>query len=564
MFKWEANEIKENAIKYRKKYYNKDWDVSIDKAQISMLVDVENVQENIKTEISDVLLDINNTYDFYLDLVKKYEEYFTEENLSVRNGIQERLKELTDKDYLPEGEAGERIKEIRARIKQIADPNHGPIMISYFRNKGWNLTPKYQTQEDVDKANEEIKKLQEELKTLLVPTQKEYNDLKQIYNNQTENVTQLLKSIQSVATELEKLQEYSVDLQEDDQLLNVMLDVLERNDNKFDIAVKNIAVFGAQLGSNIYEAYEKYVVTPMFHAFDYVTGDDSVHLLQGPMDWQTSVDAFSQEALSSISEPISFGDISSFDDFGQWAAGGSGQLINAISVWYLKRPIAVTGFFFAQGSGAKFIEMDFKRSLGFDITSGQAYLNATWTGGVEAGSGYLTGSFINRIGKRYNLQNSTKFKNGFKQGMYNNFLTKRGLFKNFAEPLFESTQEVGAHVFSLLGDKYVLGEEDINIWQGGWDVFATSLFHSSTIYRAPEFGHSLLNVWKAKPLDQQYVENATKIENLEQDLAILLEGNPNLDQKIIKQYEDQVTDLVIKNNKILQVQILCHKRYNNK
>jgi len=555
LFKWESNKIKENSTEYRKSHYNKDWKITMDIDQIKMLSKVAVVQENIKTEITDVLSDINNTYDFYLDLVKKYEEYFTEENLSVRNGIQERLKELTDKDYLPDGKVGERIKEIRSRIKQIADPNHGPIMISYFRSKGWNLTPKYQTQEDVDKANEEIKKLQEELKTLLIPTQKEYNDLKQIYNNQTEDVTQLLKSIQGVATELEKLQEYSVDLQEDDQLLNVMLDVLDRNDNKVDIALKNIAVFGAQLSSNIYESYEKYVVTPMFHAYDYVTGnEDSVHLLEGPMDWQISVDAFSQEALGSIAEKISFGDISSIDDLGLWMSGSSGQLVNALSVLVLKRPIAVTGFFFAQGSGAKFIEMDFKRSLGFDITPGQAYLNATWTGGVEAGSGYLTGRFLSRIGARYNLQNSTKFKNGFRKGLYNNFLTKRGLYTNFAEPLFESTQELGAHAFSLLGDKYILGEKDVNIWEGGLDVFATSFFHSSTIYRAPEFGHSLLNVWKSKPLDQQYGENATKIQNLENDLAVLLEGNPNLDQKIIKQYEDQVTNLVIENNKILQIQ----------
>ncbi len=251
---------------------------------------------------------------------------------------------------------------------------------------------------------------------------------------------------------------------------------------------------------------------------------------------------YSDYLRSAVAEPISYDEIKSAKDWGNWALQFTAAQAPQIGLMVLA-PGAALPLLGAASGGGKFRSMEMEMKNGATYSPWQMYGAAIMTGGGEVLSEKLTLGQLKRLKVR-NIPVSkakTSFVDGLKKNVFN-FNKVKALAYDVNE---EGVGEMFAGFSENLAEKYILGKKDVNLFDGLEEMYVGGVFMSGVLFRAPSIGNQMLAPFKTKNLNSSFDANAANIINLSDQLK-----KPNLDPKTKSIIENKIDDLVVANSEI--------------
>jgi hypothetical protein len=403
--------------------------------------------------------------------------------------------------------------------------------------------------------------------------QEQFDAIKDKTPQTTEEYEQLQTLVESLKTQGEKhlasilhIQKQADLIGDNEEDLRNFVDAYGRNYNEITNFFGNLGLAAGDLVDNIGEAAYRYTDPgALFLAIadSYKAGDEdkslgifeNVYKLAAWRDGlrEDAVDFiwrdWSEDMRNGLEPPQSFGDINNFEEFGEWAAQTTAtQLPNTVVMLTTGGyALPILG---ATSAGAKFKDMQREMEMyGVEYTPGQMYLTATVTGAAEALSEKVTLGQLNKV--KGAVKGITKgAKNQIKSGFFNylkrNFATRKGLGQNIYDPIEEGFTEGLSQVAGNMADKYVLGKDDVNIFDGVTESFFSGLWMSGVVYKSPVFGLNLMNGFRTNESKQSVFLNAKRIEELKTFLT-----NKDLSNNLRVKYREELEDLVAENNDLI-------------
>ncbi len=250
---------------------------------------------------------------------------------------------------------------------------------------------------------------------------------------------------------------------------------------------------------------------------------------------------YSDYLRSAVAEPISYDEIKSAKDWGNWALQFTAAQAPQIGLMVLA-PGAALPLLGAASGGGKFRSMEMEMKNGATYSPWQMYSAAIMTGGGEVLSERLTLGQLKRL-KVKNIpvsKTKTSFVDGLKKNVFN-INKAKALAYDVNE---EGLGEMFAGFSENLAEKYILGK-DVNLFDGLEEMYVGGVFMSGVLFRAPSVGNQMLAPFKTKNLNSSFDANAANIINLSDQLK-----KPNLDPKTKSIIENKIDDLVVANSEI--------------
>ena len=393
----------------------------------------------------------------------------------------------------------------------------------------------YQTQEEVDEANEKITQLKESI----ITTTGLYNDK--------------IKGLDSL---LEKREDYGL-----------ILSSLERDYNFIPILTANMALGGvtalssavdfgnaalsvsAEFGLGTRFTGSSDVFTPVLKlAENLVYSESYKNTLEQS---RNTLNSFKEQISSDIAEPQKLDDLKDGDDWGRYFATLLGsQTLNTVVLFSTGG--AALPILASQAAGSSFGEMeeDERRSRSaiekwensnpdtrgpkpevVDYTPAQKYITGIGNGALEYFTERVSLGIINRSKAAFRAM--PKVKNSFSQSI-GNLLSKKGAKKAIegtALFAYDAAKEAGQEGLVELGsnmfDRYVLGK-DVNLFEGVKDAAFSGLVMGAGVYKAPQFFGSISTLVQ-KTGDTQVIGQAKeRILEIEK----IIKENPNMGAEI--------------------------------
>ena len=245
---------------------------------------------------------------------------------------------------------------------------------------------------------------------------------------------------------------------------------------------------------------------------------------------------------SAVAEPISYNEIKSAKDWGNWALQFTAAQAPQIGLMVLA-PQAALPLLGAASGGGKFKSIEMEMKDGASYSPWQMYGAAIMTGAGEVLSERLTLGQLKRL-KVKNIPVSkakTSFVDGLKKNVFNINKVK-ALAYDVNE---EGVGEMFAGFSENLAEKYILGKKDVNLFDGLEEMYVGGVFMSGVLFRAPSIGNQMLAPFKTNNLNASFDANAANIINLSDQLK-----KPNLDPKTKSIIENKIDDLVVANSEI--------------
>ena len=220
---------------------------------------------------------------------------------------------------------------------------------------------------------------------------------------------------------------------------------------------------------------------------------------------------YSDYLRSAVAEPISYDEIKSAKDWGNWALQFTAAQAPQIGLMVLA-PGAALPLLGAASGGGKFKSMEMEMKNGATYSPWQMYGAAIMTGGGEVLSEKLTLGQLKRLKVR-NIPVSkakTSFVDGLKKNVFN--INKiKALAYDVNE---EGVGEMFAGFSENLAEKYILGKKDVNLFDGLEEMYVGGVFMSGVLFRAPSIGNQMLAPFKTKNLNSSFDANAAEYYKL--------------------------------------------------
>jgi len=250
---------------------------------------------------------------------------------------------------------------------------------------------------------------------------------------------------------------------------------------------------------------------------------------------------YSDYLRSAVAEPISYDEIKSAKDWGNWALQFTAAQAPQIGLMVIAPQVALPLLGAASGGG-KFRSMELEMKDGAVYSPWQMYGSALMTAGGEVLSEKLTLGQLKRL-KIKNIpvnKVKTSFVDGLKKNVFNLNKAKALAFDVNQEGL----GEMFAGFSENLADKYVLGK-DVNLFDGLEEMYVGGVFMSGVLFRAPSIGNKMLAPFKTNNLNASFDSNAASIINLSDQLK-----NTNINPRTKSIIENKIDDLVVANSEI--------------
>ena len=357
----------------------------------------------------------------------------------------------------------------------------------------------FQTQDEVDEANEVFRLLNAEEAKLL-----------EIYGENFEKSNELLEGKNASLNRL---------------------DLLERNYSYTANFLNSIKTAGLDMALGAEELVYRIADAP--NAFNF--SDDknfNAYSILGPlasvqmMNYADSreevieaVENYKEGVEKGMARPQTLSDLSDGQDWGRYLASTIGSQIPN-TVMLVSGGGAALPIMGGVSAGSSFREMqkEMDENPLINYTPGQMYTVAMLNGAVEVLSERVSFGIIGRAQKAYNID--TGIKKGFVNQLKSAF-TKEGFKKAAAavkDVAWESISEGGVEFSSNIFDRTILGKE-VDLFEGVTDAMFSGLIMSAGVYKAPNLFKGVVNMVQGPDTNQKLSDNYTKIKEAEAILA---------------------------------------------
>jgi hypothetical protein len=357
----------------------------------------------------------------------------------------------------------------------------------------------FQTQDEVDEANEVFRLLNAEEAKLL-----------EIYGENFEKSNELLEGKNASLNRL---------------------DLLERNYSYTANFLNSIKTAGLDMALGAEELVYRIADAP--NAFNF--SDDknfNAYSILGPLasiqmmnyannreEVIEAVDNYKEGIEKGMARPQTLSNLSDGQDWGRYLASTIGSQIPN-TVMLVSGGGAALPIMGGVSAGSSFREMqkEMDENPLINYTPGQMYTVAMLNGAAEVISEKVSFGIIGRAQKAYNID--TGIKKGFVNQLKSAF-TKEG-FKRAAgaveDVAWESISEGSVELSSNLFDRIILGKE-VDMFEGVTDAMFSGLIMSAGVYKAPNLFKGVVNMVQGPDTNQKLSDNYTKIKEAEAILA---------------------------------------------
>ncbi len=310
-----------------------------------------------------------------------------------------------------------------------------------------------------------------------------------------------------------------------------------------DLFVNGLAEYSERMGINVASLGATGIA--LEGLYNKLTGEDLSKKLTDK--FTGSVDSLVEYLNNEMAPPTTLSDIGSGMDVARWAAGSLGQQLPIYGAIYLSGGTYAPILIGAAVAGNKFREMQKEIDLGTaDYNWWQMYGAANLTGVSAAATEYVTQGMLNRL--KFSYQNIPGFKVSFNETM-KGFLSSTGRWaRDMGE---EIPSEMLDELIGNIGDKYILGKKDVNLFDNLGETALSTLWTAGVAIRAPLIGHQLLAPFRSKQSYQTIGEGVARISELNEQLAT----NKNLSVEAVQKIKDEISAISVNNMKALKTDI---------
>ena len=357
----------------------------------------------------------------------------------------------------------------------------------------------FQTQDEVDEANEVFRLLNAEEAKLL-----------EIYGDNFEKSNELLEGKNASLNRL---------------------DLLERNYSYTANFLNSIKTAGLDMALGAEELVYRIADAPNafnfsddknFNAYSILGPLASVQMMNYANDRKEvikAVENYKEGIEKGMARPQTLSNLSDGQDWGRYLASTIGSQIPN-TVMLVSGGGAALPIMGGVSAGSSFREMqkEMDENPLINYTPGQMYTVAMLNGAAEVLSERVSFGIIGRAQKAYNID--TGIKKGFVNQLKSAF-TKEGFKKAAAtveDVAWESISEGGVEFSSNLFDRIILGKE-VDLFEGVTDAMFSGLIMSAGVYKAPNLFKSVVNMVQGPDTNQKLSDNYTKIKEAEAILA---------------------------------------------
>jgi predicted kinase len=357
----------------------------------------------------------------------------------------------------------------------------------------------FQTQDEVDEANEVFRLLNAEEAKLL-----------EIYGENFEKSNELLEGKNASLNRL---------------------DLLERNYSYTANFLNSIKTAGLDMALGAEELVYRIADAPNafnfsddknFNAYSILSPLASIQMMNYANNRKEvieAVDNYKEGIEKGMARPQTLSSLSDGQDWGRYLASTIGSQIPN-TVMLVSGGGAALPIMGGVSAGSSFREMqkEMDENPLINYTPGQMYTVAMLNGAAEVISERISLGIINRAQKAYNID--TGIKKGFVDQLKSAF-TKEGFKKlgtGAIEVTGESVSEGGVELSSNIFDRYILGKE-VDLFEGVTDAMFSGLIMSAGVYKAPNLFKGVVNMVQGPDTNQKLSDNYTKIKEAEAILA---------------------------------------------
>ncbi len=310
-----------------------------------------------------------------------------------------------------------------------------------------------------------------------------------------------------------------------------------------DLFVNGLAEYSERMGINVAN-YGATGIT-LEGLYNKLTGEDLSKKLTDK--FTGGVDSLVEYLNNEMAPPTTLSDIESGMDVARWAAGSLGQQLPIYGAIYLSGGTYAPILIGAAVAGNKFREMQKEIDLGTaDYNWWQMYGTANLTGISAAATEYVTQGMLNRL--KFSYQNIPGFKVSFNETM-KGFLSSTGRWaRDMGE---EIPSEMLDELIGNIGDKYILGKKDVNLFDNLGETALSTLWTAGVAIRAPLIGHQILAPFRSKQSYQTIGEGVARISELNEQLAT----NKDLSVEAVQKIKDEISAITVNNMKALKTDI---------
>ena len=310
-----------------------------------------------------------------------------------------------------------------------------------------------------------------------------------------------------------------------------------------DLFVNGLAEYSERMGINV--ASLGVIGTAAEGLYNKLTGEDLSRKLTNK--FTGGVDSVVNYLNDQMAPPTTLDDIESGMDILRWAGGSLGQQIPIYGAIYLSGGTYAPVVIGAAVAGSKFREMQKEIDMGTaDYNWWQMYTMANLSGVSAAATEYVTQGMLSRL--KFSYQNIPGFKQGFSDTM-KGFLSSTGRWaRDMGE---EIPSEMLDELINNIGDKYVLGKKDVNLFDNLGETALSTLWTAGVAIRAPLIGQQIIAPFRSRQSFQIIGEGQARIKELNETL----ENNRDLSVDAVNKIKDEINSIVVNNVKALKTDI---------
>ncbi len=331
--------------------------------------------------------------------------------------------------------------------------------------------------------------------------------------------------------------------QEDLGTIDEEVDLLKRNYGAFEnfFGKAGAATLEIFLGLNRFREDIEPFVSPVSYVASMLTGLDKIQ-----DDIIKNIEDIPEEIREGLRKPISASDLTT-SNVASWAADVVASQVPNVAILLATGGTAGIATLSSSAYGNKLKSLEKEEELGLaDYTALEKRGAALAVGLGEAITELPVLGFLGKAARVFKA--SAK---GVGKEVKKSFVKEfTGNLKNLSKEIAKDSQtEAGAEVLSQLGenvaDKYILGKEDVSMYDGLVDAYASGAFMGGVVFKAPQIGAALVKPFTTKDTQQRIGENLVKIKDLTESYEFASEASKPIIEK-------QVAALDAKNNKALQ------------
>ena len=310
-----------------------------------------------------------------------------------------------------------------------------------------------------------------------------------------------------------------------------------------DLFVNGLAEYSERMGVNV--ASLGVIGTAAEGLYNKLTGEDLSRKLTNK--FTGGIDSVVNYLNDQMAPPTTLDDIESGMDVLRWAGGSLGQQIPIYGAIYLSGGTYAPVVIGAAVAGSKFREMQKEIDMGTaDYNWWQMYTMANLSGISAAATEYVTQGMLSRL--KFSYQNIPGFKEGFSDTM-KGFLSSSGRWaRDMGE---EIPSEMLDELINNIGDKYILGKKDVNLFDNLGETALSTLWTAGVAIRAPLIGQQIIAPFRSRQSFQIIGEGQARIKELNETL----ENNRDLSVDAVNQIKDEINSITVNNVKALKADI---------